>query len=711
MGRPKKAVYVLWRATLERFAAGISLIILLLLADGFFRHVSITDWVQGGAIIGLALLLIAYAVGGRAAAERDSTALDQLELAALLLSALAVAVQIVPWAQGALYLAVALLVGFNRRSVGLAVVAWAIALEVALHFGSGELPGRIGLLAQHLAYVALFAFAHLLFLQVDVARRRRQDSQRVSLHLAALEEEARQFRLGSGATRAGAGRDRVNDEAKMARSAVLAIHQGLFFMLELLKQALDLQTCVLLWLDDSGERLSIKELVTESSLVHELPIPARAGALGGIVKNRVLLNLQRLSKSQQLPYYQGPEIVGAFVGVPVLDGQHLRGVLCADRRDARAFSALEEKLLIDASAQILRAIDGERVFNAVERSKYEHERFYRASSLLNGALTLSQVYDTAIAAAGEIAQFDFAAVTLFDTKRNRHTICRAVGPDAESLEGESFGSNAGLVSMVVKNKHFLPATDSGTREREMMLFTRKLKTRPMNSLLVLPLIVHDVAVGTFVIAAQRSGALSKETREMLGVITNQVAVSIENAKMFKRMEEMATTDGLTSLPNHRAFQTRFSEMLDRAERHGKPVALVITDVDKFKSVNDTYGHPVGDAVLRRVSAVLAAQIRKVDQAARYGGEEFALVLEETDADGARLLCERIREEIAAQVMSSEQGPFRVTLSLGIASYPADGVDKQQLIERADQALYFAKQNGRNRTVTFRQANQGQRAAG
>jgi diguanylate cyclase (GGDEF)-like protein len=170
--------------------------------------------------------------------------------------------------------------------------------------------------------------------------------------------------------------------------------------------------------------------------------------------------------------------------------------------------------------------------------------------------------------------------------------------------------------------------------------------------------------------------------------------------MYKQMEEMATTDGLTSLPNHRTFQARCSEMLARAERHGKPVSIILTDIDKFKSVNDTYGHPVGDAVLRRVARVLADQVRKVDLVARYGGEEFAMVLEETDGEGARLLCERVRQEIAAQVMSSDQGPFRVTLSLGVASYPADGSEKQLLIERADQALYAAKEGGRNRTVRY-----------
>ena len=112
---------------------------------------------------------------------------------------------------------------------------------------------------------------------------------------------------------------------------------------------------------------------------------------------------------------------------------------------------------------MLRAIQSERVFAAVERSKYEHERFYRASSMLNSALTLAQVYDTAFAAAREIAAFDFGAMTLVDHKRRKHIICRVLGADRDKFEGQEFGANAGLVSMVVKNKHFLPAGERPAR--------------------------------------------------------------------------------------------------------------------------------------------------------------------------------------------------------------------------------------------------------
>jgi diguanylate cyclase (GGDEF)-like protein len=187
---------------------------------------------------------------------------------------------------------------------------------------------------------------------------------------------------------------------------------------------------------------------------------------------------------------------------------------------------------------------------------------------------------------------------------------------------------------------------------------------------------------------------------MLGVIANQVAVSLQNGMMYQQMETMATTDGLTGLTNHRTFQDRLVQLLERSERTQQPVSMLLCDVDHFKHVNDTYGHPVGDEVLRQVARVLQQAVRKIDIPARYGGEEFAVVLEATGSAGALNLAERIRRDVAALVLDSDKGQFHITMSIGIASFPEDAHERALLIERADAALYFGKENGRNRCVTF-----------
>ena len=593
---------------------------------------------------------------------------------------------------------------FLHRAGALAVVAAAVTLELAAAAqGRAELADA----GARTAWLLLFGLLHAAFLRGLVLRQRVEHRARLEGEVLAMREEARDFRLIASAlgSDSRAPRSREEEERKLAEGAVETIHASVFHTLELLKRAQGLKTCVLLWLDESGKLLRVKELVTDSDQVVETAIPADAGAVGAIVRDRIVLGLVT-PKRGHLPYYSGAEETGAFLGLPVVEDGHVRGVLCADRAAATPFGPEDEALLAGAAEQILRALRSERVFVAVERSKYEHERFYRASAMLGRALTPEQVMETAFDAASEIVDFELASIALFDRERKRHRVLGVrLKPEAKEmiderqLEGLEFGDNAGLTAMVVKNKHFLPAAGE-LRDQSTPIYTRKVKMKGVESLLVLPLVCADDAIGTFTLASRQKQAFGKDARDMLTVIAHQVAVSLENAKMYRQMELMATTDGLTGLNNHRTFQERFSEMLGRAERHGFQLAVVLIDVDFFKKVNDGHGHPVGDQVLRRVAAVLERNVRKIDLVARYGGEEFALVLEATDPAGARALCERIRLDLAGQSFQSEKGAFVVTASLGVAMVPADGVTKEALIDHADQALYFAKEGGRNRTVSW-----------
>jgi two-component system, cell cycle response regulator len=274
--------------------------------------------------------------------------------------------------------------------------------------------------------------------------------------------------------------------------------------------------------------------------------------------------------------------------------------------------------------------------------------------------------------------------------------------DPSHLADLEFKDNAGLASMVVKNRHYLPAGGE-PREVTAPIYTRKIKLDGAKSLLVLPLISADEAIGTLTLVARAEKRFGKDVREMLAVIANQVAVALQNGLLYRKMETMATTDGLTGLTNHRTFQARFEDLLQRAQRHGHRVALLLCDVDHFKKVNDNYGHPVGDEVLRRVAKVLQEVPRKIDVPARYGGEEFVVILDNVDVAQAKTVAERIRLEIAKVVVETDKGPLSVTESIGVAAFPDDGHDRATLIERADLALYHAKHTGRNRVVTWAEA--------
>lgn len=703
-----RVVRAVTRAVRTGLGFAVSGTFLVLLWCGWFPDLRLpgADLRRAAAAAVLTAVLAGKLVVRLRTSERRRTprreALSDAELALLLLTAvyvlLAISGGVASPVYPLVYAVVSFLVTFHRLAVGLPLAAAAIGFEAVLSFSPSAPPVAANLFPGHAGFIALFALLNVVFLHAEVARQRRESRRRLEDELLAMREEAREFRLISTAlSQESRVRSRAEEEEKISHGSVETIHQQLFDTLELLKKMLELQTAALLWLDESGERLKVKELCTDIGDVTEAPIPARTGALGAVLKEMkpVLLEAPRLSL---LPYYAGPAEVAAFLGVPVMEGRTPRGILIADRRSTRPFTPADVDVLTSAARQVVRVVQSERVFHAVERSKHEHERFYRASAALNRCRTLDEVYEAAIAGARSVCDFDFAAIATYDPRDTGHVIRRAVGDRAEALEGTEHRDAGSVVSMVVKNKLALPAGGEW-RERELPVFSASVRLRG-ESLLVLPLLVKDEVVGTFTVAAKRAGAFPTDRREMLGVIANQVAISLQNARMFEALEEQATTDGLTGLVNHRTFQERFSAMLGRAERHNSAVSLILTDIDHFKKINDNFGHPTGDEVLRRVAAILAASARKIDIVARYGGEEFALVLEATDRAGAHNLAERVRMEVAQQTFQSAKGPFRATLSLGVASYPEDGTDKADIIARADQALYSAKHGGRNRTACF-----------
>lgn len=166
----------------------------------------------------------------------------------------------------------------------------------------------------------------------------------------------------------------------------------------------------------------------------------------------------------------------------------------------------------------------------------------------------------------------------------------------------------------------------------------------------------------------------------------------------RRLEKETITDGLTGLFNHRHFYNRLEFEINRAIRADHPVSILILDVDNFKQYNDKYGHPRGDEALRICAAAIQDSVRGIDIAARYGGEEFAVILTETDKKGAIVAAEKIRNAIEEQRFRDEGGDttHNVTVSIGVSSYPADTKELKELVRMADNALYTAKREGKNR---------------
>ncbi|MDP3155287.1 MAG: diguanylate cyclase [Archangium sp.] len=169
-----------------------------------------------------------------------------------------------------------------------------------------------------------------------------------------------------------------------------------------------------------------------------------------------------------------------------------------------------------------------------------------------------------------------------------------------------------------------------------------------------------------------------------------------------RLERLAVTDGLTGVFNHRRFQEQLQAELLRCERHKRPMGVLMVDVDFFKKVNDAMGHPAGDELLRRLAEVLSIDLRQTDLIARYGGEEFAVLLPETTKSEAMQVAERMRLAVEEKINDGKTPwPAKVTVSIGVGTFPEDGKSGEQVLSAADQAMYVAKRQGRNRVIGAR----------
>jgi diguanylate cyclase (GGDEF)-like protein len=192
----------------------------------------------------------------------------------------------------------------------------------------------------------------------------------------------------------------------------------------------------------------------------------------------------------------------------------------------------------------------------------------------------------------------------------------------------------------------------------------------------------------------------KVLRQLELLLAEKEELTQQLQRANKELQGIAATDPLTGLANRRAFEEALKRDFSRADRANQPISVLVLDIDFFKKVNDTHGHSVGDLVLQKVAEVLKASVRTGDVPARIGGEEFVVVLPATDADGARVVAERIRQAVAAASVNGSSGPFSVTTSVGLATCRGSSVRDggKGAVERADAALYEAKRSGRNRVV-------------
>jgi len=250
----------------------------------------------------------------------------------------------------------------------------------------------------------------------------------------------------------------------------------------------------------------------------------------------------------------------------------------------------------------------------------------------------------------------------------------------------------GLIQVGNIDKHTKPVIKKSQRA-----FAENYKT---NNCIIVPLICQDNVVGVLNLADKMEGnSFNNEEIALIELFSQLVGASIGNIKLFEKIQRQATTDGLTGLANHKTFYEVLEKELWRARRYGGQISLILVDVDNLKKTNDTYGHRAGDKVIRQIGRKIKECIRQIDTAARYGGDEFGVILPNTSLSDAVVAAERMVEVVSHSPITWKREHIVLSISVGLGQYDANA-NPEEITSRSDQALYAAKQAGKNTVRVF-----------
>lgn len=344
----------------------------------------------------------------------------------------------------------------------------------------------------------------------------------------------------------------------------------------------------------------------------------------------------------------------------------------------------------------------ESVWNLLEISNNQVFTFYNISKTIASTNDFHEMIRLIMGTLGKSIPFDRVSLYLADDSRQKLMLTYFSG--FEITDKTSIGIGEGLPGRIFENGEHSHIHDlslfyatfndfihfPGEEKRDGAYIGVALKSR-------------NTTVGVIGIDCREKQGLSVDDMDFMALTSHQISVGIEKASLFMKTEQLSQLDGLTSLYNHRVFDEKLEQEVSKRSRTGKPLSLIMLDIDHFKQFNDNFGHQEGDAILKELAVVIKSQCRHttMDMCFRYGGEEFSVILPELELGSALKVADRMRTIV-------ENHPFRIkeknpgtdlTISIGVAGLSgSDEVKPEELLKMADEALYASKRNGRNRVT-------------
>ncbi len=463
--------------------------------------------------------------------------------------------------------------------------------------------------------------------------------------------------------------------------------------------------------DPKRQLFLLNSFQSKSLLINPgISIPIGHGIIGkiGSEKRSFMTGDLRVYDSE-LMYYSSDESINSILAVPIIsESNELLGALTLDSKDKQAFRDQDKETLKRFSSLAAALITTARMRSYQERSARTFRIFYQASHQFTTALKPEHVFEVLFSVIPGAVRCTRQIGCLFDEEKGVGRVLKVSGETSDILEGFTFPINAGLYSFVFQKRKSVTIADfQQLSERYYRFLPGEIRDPSIRSLTVFPILDDEQRCrGLFSIESDEPDVFCAETEQVLATLLENASVAFTRSILYQRMETLATTDGLTGLNNHRNFQELLAKEMERSRRYKRPLSLLLMDIDHFKSFNDTYGHPVGDLVLKEIAACIRKSIRLNDIPARYGGEEFVVIIPETTQQGAMSTAERIRSTIEQHTIVSLDRKLKVTVSIGASAFPENAPSQPSLIDSADKALYMAKESGRNRVVLYKRGMGG-----
>jgi diguanylate cyclase (GGDEF)-like protein len=391
-------------------------------------------------------------------------------------------------------------------------------------------------------------------------------------------------------------------------------------------------------------------------------------------------------------YFSNDKHYGSAISIPIVNEGNLFGVLYVESSAPTEFGAHDIQTLETLANQISSSIQRAILYNQAQESLKFMSAVQAVTKAVTSSLDLKIIFETVVS--GLKLLFGYSHISIYILNGEYLELGAQVGyPEDAAIH--KIHISQGVSGRAVKTKLAQFIRDASQEPS----FLRADPT--VSSEICIPLIKDDKVLGMFNVEGNANHLLTDNDLNLLSTLAGPIALALDNARLHAQVKEMALTDAVTGLSSRHAFEHTLTTEVERAKRLDLQLSLIIFDLDSFKEYNDTWGHPAGDVRLKATADLIRANLRKYDLAARFGGDEFAIIMPNTDKNGALELAKRLQSAARASTKDTPiegKGVSGYTISLGLATFPEDGNTFETLLFGADQAELTAKRTGKNRIV-------------